>query len=199
MLDMQISCALVQWLQDSQPQRVWWENVFNSDLNEPYLPDAYEVYARIQLSTESIEGLRIDRKNISTRLSPIAPVPSKRTAAEQATLELRGHILSLFAPGNLRYPAPFCKKEKYGEVVLWGDARNRLDYLTERGLSIEKISAFMKSRELAQVPILSIRSKLLGYLMVNSASRIPRGSDLDDIEVMAMTLPYCDIVILIAT
>lgn len=125
-------------------------------------------------------------------MAKIAPITSARTLEQQTELERKALISHLFIPG----------KPDVSDISIDGIARiidyvkvwSRWEYLKGRGLSTSEIKSFLQSQELASIPMVDIQARLWGYLMVDLARRLPRGSDRDDIEIMATTLPYCGIV-----
>ena len=57
----------------------------------------------------------------------------------------------------------------------------------------EGIAKFMSSKEIANTPFLSIRSKLMAADVVHGNLRVPEPSLLDDFDMAAMVVPYVDV------
>jgi hypothetical protein len=191
-VDIQMERALDQYLHYEEHQRGWWEGIFNRNPHEPWTPEPYEIDVRFILSPNITEHDRSGKKLLPRLLKKIAPITSARTLEQQTELERKVLISHLFIP----------VKPDVSDISIGGIARmfdyakvwSRWDYLKGRGLGTPEIDSFLQSQELASIPMVDIQARLWGHLMVNSARRLPRGSDREDIEIMAMTLPYCDIV-----
>jgi len=191
-VNIQMERALDQYLHYEEHQRVWWEDIFNRDPHEPWTPEPYKVDVRFVLSPNITEHDRSGKNLLPRLLKKIAPITSARTLEQQTELERKALISLLFIPSK-----PDVSDTSIGGLARINDyveVWSRYEYLKGRGLSTPDIASFLQSQELASIPMVDIEAKLRGHLMVNLARRAPRGSDREDIEIMAMTLPYCHIV-----
>lgn len=191
-VDVQIELALDRWLHNEQQQRIWWDGVFNRDPHSPWMPDAHEVYVRLGFSPGLLEHDRANKKLLPYFLAKIAPLTSARSLEEETELERQYIISHLFGPpGIVIFDTSI---DGIARLIDQGKALSRLEYLKERSLDAAQIASFLQSQELSSIPMVDIQARLWGHLMINAAKRPPRGSDPSDIEIIAMTLPYCHIV-----
>lgn len=220
-VNVQMQCALDHWLDKSQQQRInWkssWAGIFNRDPHEPLVPDPHRFYVRFGTSPALLKHDRRGKSRLPEMLQKIAPVTSMRTSAEQTELERMELIKHLFVPSmpnvsdmsatinlfaDLLIPSKPDRELDVSDVSIneivnlvdYNEACSRWKYLKRQGLSPAQAVSFFQSRELATIPMVDIWAKLWGHLMSNAVRRIPQSGDASDIGILAMTLPYCDIV-----
>jgi len=88
--------------------------------------------------------------------------------------------------------------QRFGAVTHLSELTRRWGRLGEIGISVkDAITAanFLKSNELLNIPYIDIFCSINAAIIKYHSDRKCKGSDLNDIAILATTLPYCDVVI----
>lgn len=116
-----------------------------------------------------------------------------RSWSDELLAQKRGFVYMLYGPPSLLL---LMEESSRGTQYLnayakFGELYERFHRLTSIGI---KDFSFFSSDELFNIPFIDVFCSLTAVLHVYHLDRSPRGSDLNDIAILATTIPYCDVV-----
>lgn len=194
--------AAYKFLRKTPPSTKSWEIAFTTDPRAPVESRLEEILgAQVQvdvffsLPDDIVERKRQSKKRWITNAGKALKRGTTRSWADEISVQKRGFVYMLFGPpAMLSLMNEFSRGEEYDRL----NASEKCVQLYQRFCRLTSIGitdfSFFSSDELFNIPFIDVFCSLNAAQVAYHPNRIPRGSDLDDITILATVIPYCDVV-----
>lgn len=201
LLDHQVARAVRRFCAEPEPAPDWQET-FSEDPHASNLERCVEMFggrvfidAQMRRPPDFVEEHRTSKRVYVGEISHATPSKA-RTFAEEVDKQKKAFVFERFSAPSARVEAAI-REQRFPSVIDIENSdsekqlRREFERLASRGHRWEQ---FLVSKEMFGVPFLDIFCSVYGALSFYASQRKARGSDFDDVPILATVIPYCKLV-----
>jgi len=203
----QIEDAAFKFLGKNPPAREPWCAAFKSDPQDPVQSrmgcDAFGIKHRIEVhllspSKEVLEHDRQLKKHWEDTAKWLLRQPTFSDWHKELSVQKSALVDKLLGPGIfnviVKQTASDSPLGKFVAASIISKLERKLARLEKIGITPQNLADFLKSDELLNTPYIDIYCSINTVIVQNYRDRMPQGSDLADVAIVATVLPYSDVV-----